>query len=114
MELGLVDRESDAEAGDLVERRWFAVLSAIRSLRGECEILLEASKLANDAWRRACTQLAEFETLRDALEDQMSARPTWVARPPVRLRVKARNGYRDAGKHSTGATAVRSEEIEDP
>jgi hypothetical protein len=72
----MVERELEADAaGELIERRWFALLSAIRSLEGECAILLEASKLADVAWRRACVQLAEFEALRDALEEQMSARP---------------------------------------
>jgi hypothetical protein len=72
----MVERESGADAaGELLERRWFALLSAIRSLQGECGILLEASKLADVAWRRACVQLVEFEALRDALEEQMSATP---------------------------------------
>jgi hypothetical protein len=72
----MVDHELGADvAGELVERRWFALLSAIRTLQGECGILLEASKLADIAWRRACVQLVEFEALRDALEEQMSARP---------------------------------------
>jgi hypothetical protein len=67
------DRESEA-ASEVIERRWFALLSAIRSLQTECGVLLEASKLADVAWRRACMQLAEFEALRDALEEQMSPR----------------------------------------
>ena len=65
------DRESEA-ASEVIERRWFALLSAIRSLQAECSVLLEASKLADVAWRRACMQLAEFEALRDALEEEMS------------------------------------------
>ncbi|HEY2780069.1 MAG TPA: hypothetical protein VGI90_04820 [Steroidobacteraceae bacterium] len=70
-----VDRESGAdEAGEVIERRWFALLSAIRSLQTECVVLLEASTLADVAWRRACMQLAQFEALREALEEQMSAR----------------------------------------
>ncbi len=73
--MGLVcaERESDA-ASEVIERRWFALLSAIRSLQTECSVRLEASKLADVAWRRACMQLAEFEALRDALEEQMSAK----------------------------------------
>jgi hypothetical protein len=62
---------SDGPATELLERRWFAVLSVIGGLQAECSVLLEASKLADAAWRRACVQLAEFEALRDALEDQM-------------------------------------------
>ena len=37
----MVELGADA-AGELVERRWFALLSAIRSVEGECGILLEA------------------------------------------------------------------------
>ena len=79
--MGLVcaERESDA-ASEVIERRWFALLSAIRSLQTECSVRLEASKLADVAWRRACMQLAEFEALRDALEEQMSAKA------PARMR----------------------------
>jgi hypothetical protein len=71
MRLVCADRESEA-ASEVIERRWFALLSAIRSLQAECSVLLEASKLADVAWRRACMQLAEFEALRDALEEEMS------------------------------------------
>jgi hypothetical protein len=96
----MVESESGAEAaGELIERRWFALLSAIRSLQGECELLLEASKLADTAWRRACAQLAQFEMLRDALEEQMSARPSFAAKSTTRLRPEARIVYRGAGKH---------------
>jgi hypothetical protein len=98
--LGVVDRELGTdEAGELIERRWFALLSAIRCLEGECGILLEASKLADIAWRRACVQLAEFEAVRDALEEQMSARPSLAAKSTTRLRPEARSGHRGAGKH---------------
>lgn len=80
MRLDLADRESEAASEIVAERRWFALLSAIRSLQTECNVLLEASKLADVAWRRACMQLAEFEALRDALEEQMSAKA------PARMR----------------------------
>jgi hypothetical protein len=56
-----------------VERRWFAALGATRSLQAECDLLFEALMLADDAWRRATAQLAEFEALRDALEREMCA-----------------------------------------
>ena len=72
MRLDLADRESEAASEIVAERRWFALLSAIRSLQTECNVLLEASKLADVAWRRACMQLAEFEALRDALEEEVS------------------------------------------
>ena len=101
MALRIVDRELGAEAAaELTERRWFALLSAIRSLQGECGILLEASKLADIAWRRACVQLAEFEALRDALDEEISARSTLLpAPPPQRLKCEARSGFRGAGRH---------------
>jgi molybdenum-dependent DNA-binding transcriptional regulator ModE len=101
-------------AGELIERRWFALLSAIRTLQGECETLLEASKLADIAYRRACVQRAEFETLRDALEEQISARPSWAAKQATRLRPEARSGYRGAGKHEPAATSGRSSETARP
>ena len=96
----MVDRELGADAaGELIERRWFALMSAIKSLQGECEVLLEASKLADIAWRRACLQLAEFEALREALEEQMSARSSSAPNPMTRLKPEARSGYRPVGKH---------------
>jgi hypothetical protein len=100
MGLKLLEREWDAEtAGDLVERRWFALLSAINNLQSECAVLLDASKLADIAWRRACVQLAEFEALRDALEEEISARlPTPPVPQPQRLKCEARSGFRSAGR----------------
>lgn len=99
MALGTVDRELGAEAAEVIERRWFELLSAIRGLQGECGILLEASKLADIAWRRACVQLAQFEALRDALEEQMCARPSLPLKQTTRLRLETRSGFRGAGKH---------------
>lgn len=87
------------EADELIERRWFALMSAIKSLQAECSVLFEASKLADVAWRRACTQLAEFETLRDALEDQLSARSSRMLAPIARLKARTRSGFQGAGKH---------------
>jgi hypothetical protein len=84
-----VKLEWDAEAGgDLAERQRFAVLSAIRTLEAECALLLEASKLAHVAWRRACVQLAEFEALRDALDQQQQP-----------FRYEPRREFLDAGTH---------------
>ena len=86
----MVELGSDA-ASELIERRWFALLSAIKSLEGECGILLEASKLADIAWRRACVQLAEFEALRDALEEQMSVRPALPVKQMTRLKSSSKD-----------------------
>lgn len=95
----MVDRELEAEAAEVIERRWFELLSAIRGLQSECGILLEASKLADSAWRRACLQLARFEALRDELEEQISARPPLPLTHTARLRPETRSGFRGAGKH---------------
>jgi hypothetical protein len=97
--VGLVDRELGAEAVEVIERRWFELLSAIRGLQGECGILLEASELADIAWRRACVQLAEFEALRDLLEEQMCARPSLLLKQTARPRPETRSGFQGAGKH---------------
>ena len=72
MTSSVIDRDvGDEIEAELLERRWFAVLSAIGSLRAEYGILLEASKLADLAWRRTNVQLTEFEALQDMLEEQM-------------------------------------------
>jgi hypothetical protein len=85
----LVERDWDSEAGgDWAERRWFALLSAIKTLESECAVLLEASKLAEVAWRRACAQREEFESLRDAQLKQ-----------PQPARCEMKNGFRSAGTH---------------
>ena len=100
MGLKMVEREWDAEtAGDMAEHRWFALLSAIKNLQSECAVLLDVSKLADVAWRRACVQLAEFEALRDALEEETSTRPPSA---PVlqaqRFNCEARSGFREVGR----------------
>jgi hypothetical protein len=100
MAVELVEGEWDAEvAGNMPERRWFALLSAIENMQSECAVLLEASKLADVAWRRACVQLAEFEALRDALEEEISGRPVPPpAKPAWPLNYELRSGFRGAGR----------------
>jgi hypothetical protein len=56
---------------ELLQRRWFASVDAIRSLHAECALLFEAAALADAAWRRARGQLAELEAIRDALEQSL-------------------------------------------
>jgi hypothetical protein len=65
-----VDEEGAAE---LLERRWFAASGAAKSLKAECDVLLGVLQLSEDAWRRACAQLAQLEALRDALGNQLAA-----------------------------------------
>ena len=65
----MIDRDADA-AANLLERRWFSTLAAVRAMQDECEVLREVMELAEASWRRARTQLAELESLRDALGDE--------------------------------------------
>jgi hypothetical protein len=55
-----------------LQRRWFAALLATRRVEAECLQLLDTLRGADEAWRRACTELAALETLRDALEEQLT------------------------------------------
>ena len=53
MNHAIAAQDLDSEpAAYLLERRWFAVTSATRSLQSECDLLLEALKLAEAAWQR--------------------------------------------------------------
>ena len=67
---GYTDRDA---AANLLERRWFSSIAAVRVAEAECEVLREVLELAETAWRRARTQLAELECLRDALGDELTA-----------------------------------------
>ena len=59
-------------ASTLLERRWFASIAAARAMRAECEVLREVVALSEDSWRRACSQLARLEALRDALGEELA------------------------------------------
>jgi predicted nucleic acid-binding protein len=70
----MIHRNIDENSGvELLERGWFAALSAARAAQSERDVLLGVIELAEDAWRRASTNLAELEKLRDALGDQLAA-----------------------------------------
>ena len=60
-------------AAELLERRWFAATAAAKRVKAECDALLEVLEISRDAWRRACVQLANLETLRDTLGGQLAA-----------------------------------------
>ncbi len=66
-----VNADGDA-ASTLLERRWFASIAAARAMQAECEVLREVVALTEESWRRACTQLARLETLRDALGEELA------------------------------------------
>jgi hypothetical protein len=76
----LIVQDLDSEpTANLLERRWFAAQSATRGLQAECDLLLEALNLAQVAWQRARSHLADFEALSDALENQLMA----MDMPPI-------------------------------
>ena len=60
-------------AANILERRWFSSIAAVRAARSECEVLREVVELAEDAWRRARAHLTELEILRDALGEELAA-----------------------------------------
>jgi hypothetical protein len=67
-------RDDDDAMANLVERRWFAASRAVTEMHGDCEVLREVKDLADEAWRRARAQLADLETLRDALAERLAER----------------------------------------
>ena len=70
----MIDRYQDRDtAANLLERRWFSSITAVRAAEAECEVLREVLEIAESAWRRARTQLAELESLRDAFDDELAA-----------------------------------------
>ncbi len=65
-------QESEPGA-ELLERRWFAALAAMQSLRAECDVLLGVIELAENSWRQKCAQAARIEGIKDALGEQLAA-----------------------------------------
>ena len=59
-------------AAEMLERRWFATYKNAETLRSECEVLQEVVATSEAALRRALARLAELESLRDALGDELS------------------------------------------
>jgi hypothetical protein len=66
-----LDFDGDASA-EMLERRWFAAHKSAEAMGAECDLLREVVVAAEAAWRRALTQLAELETLRDVLGDELA------------------------------------------
>jgi len=68
----MTNRYSDNDAAaERLERRWFAAFKAASSVRAECEALLEAMEITENAWNQARARLAELEALRDALGEEL-------------------------------------------
>ncbi len=69
----MINRDADGDAAAaLLERRWFASITAARAMQAECDLLREVMELAEDAWRRARGQLVRLEALRDALGEHLA------------------------------------------
>jgi len=65
--------EGDA-AANLLERRWFASITAARAKQAECDALLAVMAQAKASWQEARAELARLEALRDALDEEMAER----------------------------------------
>jgi hypothetical protein len=63
--------DDDAQT-NIVERRWFAAAAKAKIMQDECALLREVVDLAEASWRRARTQLAELESMRDALGERLA------------------------------------------
>jgi hypothetical protein len=70
----MIDGYTDPDAAaNLLERRWFSSITAVRVAEAECKVLREVLELAEAAWRRARAQLAKYEALRDAFDQELTA-----------------------------------------
>lgn len=69
----LETREADGDmAADLLERRWFASMTAARAKQSECQALRELMEIARASWQEAYGELCRLEVLRDALGEEMA------------------------------------------
>jgi hypothetical protein len=69
----MIHRKPDGDAAAaMLERRWFASITAARAMRAECETLREVMEMAESAWRRARTELVRLERLCDALGEELA------------------------------------------
>lgn len=86
--MSIGNAEGDA-AADLLERRWFASMAAVRAKQAECEALLEVMTLARVSWRDTLTELRKLEALRDALAEEAAERQA------IREQFKPEDGQQD-------------------
>jgi len=71
----MTDRIARGDAAEnLLERRWFASISAVRTLQAECDILREVMEQTEASWQCARSELVRLEALRDALGEELSRR----------------------------------------
>jgi hypothetical protein len=70
----MINRYGERDAAEnLLERRWFSSITAVRVAEAECAALREVMQMAESAWRRACMHVVELEKLRDALDHELAA-----------------------------------------
>lgn len=65
------DNESDA-AAVMLERRWFASMTALQRQQAQCDAWREVMTLSARAWREAHKELMRLESLHEALGDALS------------------------------------------
>ena len=67
----ILQNPAEDAAADRLERRWFAAFKAASAARAECESLLDEMERLETAWNIARVRLAELESLRDVLGDEL-------------------------------------------
>ena len=60
-------------AAEMLERRWFAMYKRTEEMRAECEAMREALEKSQAAWMQAQSKLSEYESMRDALGEEVAA-----------------------------------------
>jgi hypothetical protein len=69
------DRDPDGDAAAaLMERRWFALMRAVRAKKAECDVLRELIAQAETAWNQERSALLRLELLRDAIAEELLER----------------------------------------
>lgn len=77
------DYSAEDSDASFLERRWFAAGRAASDVESECESLAEVLDAVQIAWREARLRLAQLETLRDALGEQLAAPDARLGEPPM-------------------------------
>ena len=83
----LRDADGDA-AAERIERRWFAAFKAASAVRSECEALLDQMEQLETAWHDARIRLANIESLRDELGNELAGLHSADVTPPLLARAR--------------------------
>ncbi|MDE2306028.1 MAG: hypothetical protein KGL34_10735 [Gammaproteobacteria bacterium] len=79
--MGELPRSDDDAQSGILERRWFAAMSAASAARSECEVLLEAIAEFRARWSEARTRLLHLERVRDSLGEEIALADAGSDRP---------------------------------